>query len=267
VKAIGRRDIEALHHSLKATPYHANRVLALLSKMFGLAVEWGWRPDNPTKGIERYHEEKRQTWLSAEQLASLEGALDSYADSDAADALRLVILTGSREGEVLNAAWDQFDLDRGVWTKPSHHTKQKRIEHVPLSTPALALLERMAARRNGSPYLFPGRYGDKARVTLRRPWIQVCKAAGLATEVRIPGKRGELIRYKPTVRIHDLRHTFASHLVSKGESLHIVGKLLGHTQPQTTARYAHLSDGALRDATNRFGDILRTSKRRAGTAH
>jgi len=124
----------------------------------------------------------------------------------------------------------------------------------------------MEARKNGSPHLFPGRYGDKARVTLRRPWIQVCKAAGLATEVRIPGTRGELIRYKPTVRIHDLRHTFASHLVSKGESLHIVGKLLGHTQPQTTARYAHLSDGALRDATNRFGDILRTTKKRATPA-
>jgi integrase len=266
VQAAGRRDIEALHHSLKATPYRANRVLALLSKMFSLAAEWQWRTDNPAKGAPRYHEDKRQSWLNADQLEQFERALAAYPEPDAADALRLLILTGSREGEVLGAAWDQFDLDRGVWTKPSHHTKQKRIEHVPLSEGALIVLKRMEARKNGSPYLFPGRYGDKARVTLRRPWMQVCKAAGLATEVRIAGKRGELIRYKPTVRIHDLRHTFASHLVSKGESLHIVGKLLGHTQPQTTARYAHLSDEALRDATNRFGDILQTSKRRATRA-
>jgi integrase len=101
-------------------------------------------------------------------------------------------------------------------------------------------------------------------VTLRRPWVQCCKAAGLAVQVRIPGKRGrQLIRYKPTVRIHDLRHTFASHLVSKGESLHIVGKLLGHTRrrPETTARYAHVADEALRDATNKFGNILQRNER------
>src|SRR5581483_484623 len=104
-------------------------------------------------------------------------------------------------------------------------------------------------------YLFPGRETGNARVTIRRPWVQVCKAAGLATAVPFKGKRRELVRYKPTVRIHDLRHSFASHLVSKGESLHIVGKLLGHTLPQTTARYAHLADSPLRDAADRFGAI------------
>jgi integrase len=157
---------------------------------------------------------------------------DSYADQGAADALRLLILTGAREGEVLGATWEQFDLKRGTWTKPSHHTKQKRTEHTPLSTPAVDILKRMAKANNG-PHLFPGRMGDHARVTLHRPWIQVCKAAGLASEYRISGKRRELIRWKPSFHVHDLRHTSASHLVSKGESLHIVGNLLGHTQPQT----------------------------------
>ncbi len=179
---------------------------------------------------------------------------DSYADQGAADALRLLILTGAREGEVLGATWEQFDLKRGTWTKPSHHTKQKRTEHTPLSTPAVDILKRMAKANNG-PHLFPGRMGDHARVTLHRPWIQVCKAAGLASEYRISGKRRELIRWKPSFHVHDLRHTSASHLVSKGESLHIVGNLLGHTQPQTTARY--LADAALRDAANRFGSIIR----------
>jgi integrase len=261
--------LSKIHRSLKATPYRANRVLALSSAMFRWATrnnqakaKWGIA-DNPARAIERYHEEQREKWLTQEQLESLQRALAAYPDPEAADAIRLLILTGSREGEVLNADWSQFDLQRGIWTKPSHHTKQKKIEHVPLSKASLIVLKRMAARRNGSPYLFPGRRENAARVTLRRPWVQVCKTAGLALEERIQGKRRQLVRYKPIVRIHDLRHTFASHLVSKGESLHIVGKLLGHTQPQTTARYAHVADTALRDAANHFGDLIRGGKKMA----
>lgn len=257
VSAVGRRDIESLHHSFKATPYRANRVLSLLSTMFFLAGKWGMRADNPTKGIPRFHEDRRETWLTAEQLEKLEAALNSYPQQEAANVLRLLILTGSREGEVLGATWDQFDLQRGIWTKPSHHTKQKKIEHVPLSKAALLVLTPMAEQKT-SPYLFPGKAKGtaKARVSIRRPWVQVCKAADLAAEVRIPGKRKELIRYKPTIRIHDLRHTYASHLVSRGTSLHIVGKLLGHTQAQTTQRYAHVADEALRSATNDFGKMM-----------
>ena len=255
VSRVGRRDVEKLHASLKATPYHANRVLSLLSKMFSLCHEWGWRADTPTKGIPRFHEDKRELWLTTEQLENLKRALAEYPDQNAADALRLLILTGAREGEVLSAEWEQFDLKRGVWTKPSHHTKQKKIEHVPLSRVALDVLTRMEKAKTG-PYLFPGRLHNGHRVTLRRCWVQVLKAAGLATEERIQGKRRVLVRYRPRVRIHDLRHTYASHLVSAGQSLHIVGKLLGHTQPQTTHRYAHLADGALRDATNQFSGIF-----------
>jgi integrase len=255
VRAVTRRDIETLHHGLKETPYRANRVLALLSKMFNLGVQWGWRTDNPAKGIPRYPEDRRETWLPGEQVESLLTALDNYSDQSAANAIRLLIVTGAREGEVLSATWDQFDLKRGIWTKPSHHTKQTKIEHTPLSETALQLLKRMNAGRTSSA-LFPGISG--ARVTIRRPWVQVCKAAGLATSEQIPGKRKEVLTiWKPAVRIHDLRHTFASHLVSSGESLHIVGKLLGHTLPQTTARYAHLADRALRDAANKFATGLK----------
>lgn len=255
VRAVTRRDVETLHHALKQTPYRANRVLALLSKMFSLAMEWGWRADNAAKGIPRYPEDRRETWLTAEQVEALLEALDNYADQSAANAIRLLIVTGAREGEVLSATWDQFDLKRGIWTKPSHHTKQKKIERTPLSRSARELLRHMNAART-SPALFPGQKG--ARVTIRRPWVQVCKAAGLAVTEQIPGKRKKFLAiWKPTVRIHDLRHTLASHLVSSGESLHIVGKLLGHTLPQTTARYAHLADRALRDAANRFATDLK----------
>jgi|HubBroStandDraft_2_1064218.scaffolds.fasta_scaffold18613_2 integrase len=269
LSAIGRRDIESLHHSLKGTPYKANRVLSLLSKMFAQDKHkfkdsspfWS---DNPAKGVPRYHEDKREFWLTNEQLDELEKALNSYPVQDSANAIRLLIWTGSREGEVLKAMWTEFDLKRGFWTKPSHHTKQKKVEQLPLSTPALTLLNKMAESKTGD-YLFPGsgRRVGNSRVSLRRAWMQVCKAASLAREIKVPGKRTdkttgqrkELTRYRPMVRIHDLRHTYASHLVSHGESLYVVQRLLGHTQSKTTERYAKLADVALRKATEHFGEI------------
>ena len=264
LKSIGKKDIESLHASLKSTPYRANRVLALLSKMFTLASQWGLRADNPAHGVPRFNEDRRERWLSAEEIGRFWEALENYKDQNAANALRLLLLTGAREGEVLKSDWDQFDLERGIWTKPSHHTKQKKIEYVPLSKAAVALLIEMKSKSSGGP-LFPGAKrkgkggkltgGDK-RVSLRRPWVQACKAAGLVEAIKVKGKKQIITRHRPLVRIHDLRHTYASHLVSAGMSLQIVGKLLGHTQPQTTARYAHVADAALRNATESFATIL-----------
>jgi len=264
-------DLIRIHKSLSTTPYVANRAMSLASAIFAWALKKPERKEkyciaeNPVRTVKRYHEDRHEVWLTTEQLESLQSALDAYSGQDAANVIRLLILTGAREGEVLKAAWDQFDLARGIWTKPSHHTKQRKIEHVPLSEAALLVLRRMAAHKTGK-FLFPARQGKSAaRVTIRRPWVQVCKVAGLTTEKRIQGKRKELIRYKPIVRIHDLRHTYASHLVSRGESLHIVGKLLGHTRPETTDRYAHVADGALRAATNRMGDMLNANQPKNST--
>jgi integrase len=130
----------------------------------------------------------RSGWLSAEELSQFTGALDAYHDQNAANALRLLLLTGARAGEVLKADWTQFDLERAVWTKPSHHTKQKQIEHVPLSPPALEMLSAMKPKGAIGP-LFLGRTGSKARVSLRQPWVQACKAAGLAEAITLKGKR------------------------------------------------------------------------------
>jgi integrase len=227
--------------------------------MFSVTVEWGWRSDNPAHGVPRFHEDRRERWLQVEDLQRFTQALDAYPDQNAADALRLLMLTGARASEVTQSEWPQFDLQRGTWTKPSHHTKQKRIEYTPLSEPAIQLLKRMRPSV-ATGLLFLDANG-KPRVSLRWHWMQVCKAAGLVeTHVR-KSKRGTITRYQPTVRIHDLRHSYASHLVSAGVSLHVVGRLLGHTQPQTTARYAHLQDSVLRDATNRFGEIFRTASK------
>lgn len=249
VKAIGRRDLDELHQNLGHHPYQANRLLALLSKMFSLAVAWGWRLDNPAKGIQRFSEGRRDRWLKTDELGALSKALNAYPDERISNALRLLILTGSRLGEVMNASWDQFDLVRGVWTKPSHHTKQKKTEHVPLSGAARLLVSELRSKAIEElgdeaqlakyPFLFPGNVEDRPLQDIHRAWSKICVAAKL-----------------DGLRIHDLRHTYASHLVSGGHSLPLVGRLLGHTQAATTQRYAHLADDPLRKATEEFGMMV-----------
>jgi len=274
ITAVVTRDIEKLHTSLKATPYQANRVKALLSKMFNLAMKWKLRPDNPAREIPTFHEDQRESFLTIEQMQKLREAIERYPDASARNALLLLMLTGSREAEVLKATWEQFDLQRGVWTKPSHHTKQKKTEHVPLSPETRKLLDSMAPEHLSGP-LFPGTKGkgkdgkvtgSDRRVSLKRPWVQVCRAAGQVEVIKGKGKRRTITRYKPTLRIHDLRHNFASHLANKGVSLQVVGGLIGHTQIRTTQRYSHLQDAALRDATNLFGSIYAAAgKQKTGT--
>jgi len=242
VASIAYSDIDRLHRKLSETaPYQANRLVALLSKAFSLAIRWKMRADNPCKGVERNHEERRNRYLSGDELRRLTEALTMHKPRAAADAVRLLLLTGARRGEVLSAEWSQFDLAEGVWTKPSSHTKTKIEHRVPLSAPARQLLAEMRANAPDSTYLFPARAGaETGHLTeIKKSWAALCKAADLSG-----------------IRIHDLRHTYASVLASAGLSLPIIGALLGHTQPRTTARYAHVSDDPLRAATERAGAII-----------
>ncbi len=245
VEKISTLDLQKIHVELQRTPYKANKLRDLLSKMFNLAVQWGWRPDNPVKGIEKYKEYKRHRWLNNEEVQKLWLVLDSHPNQNVSNVIRLLLLTGSRRNEVLYATWDQFDLEMGVWTKPAHTTKQRRMEHLPLSTSALDILIKMKIE-SISPFLFPGKVPGKPLQEIKKSWDKIRKKAGI-----------------PDVRLHDLRHTHASHLVSSGLSLSIVGKLLGHTQASTTQRYAHLADEPLRQATELFGGKIRklTSKK------
>jgi integrase len=245
VDAIGRRDVEAIQVGMKDRPYQANRVLSLLSKMFNLAIEWKWRPDNPAKGIERYQEQKRERWLSDEELRHLCAVLDEHPNTRAANAVRLQLLTGARLGEVLTSRKEDFDLHRGIWTKPSHQTKQKRTEHLPLSAQALILVTLIIETSDaGSPFLFPGNKPGQPLHEIKKFWSVFLREAGI-------------VNY----RRHDNRHTYASHLVSSGLSLEIVGRLLGHTTATTTKRYAHLADDPLRAATDQFGSKIASFQR------
>ncbi len=233
VAAVMHADIDAFHHKLSArAPTHANRTLAVLSKMFSLAVRFGWRPDNPCRGIERNQEHKRHRYLSGPELTLLSKALAELDDQQAANAVRLLLLTGARRGELLAARWTDIDIDAGVWSKPAATTKQAALHRVPLSAAAGRLLGEMRAEAGAdAEWLFPAGGGGH-RGHLNAAWDALRKAAGI-----------------PDARLHDLRHTYASVLASAGLSLPIIGALLGHATPTTTHRYAHLFDDPLRAAS------------------
>jgi integrase len=240
VADIRHLDIERLHRKITdhGTPVRANRTATLLSKMFALAVRWEMRVDNPVRGLDRNTEEKRARYLSGDELRRLTVALVEHPHQQAANAIRLLLLTGARRGEALNARWQQFDLETGVWTKPSAHTKQNREHRVPLSAPALQLLVEMRVNSQ-SEWVFPSPAGTGSLGDIKKSWASLCRAAEISG-----------------VRLHDLRHTYASVLASAGASLPVIGALLGHTQPNTTARYAHLFDDPLRAATERAAAIV-----------
>jgi integrase len=181
--------------------------------------------------------EKRTRYLSGAELDRLTVALDKLPDQSAADAVRLLLLTGARRGELLAAKWANIDLDAGVWNKPGATTKTKTLHSVPLSQPACRLLAEMRERAD-SDYLFPARGGGH-RGHINAAWIGLRKAAKL-----------------PGVRLHDLRHTYATILASSGLSLPVIGKLLGHSTPIMTLRYSHLTDDPLRQATERVGVVI-----------
>jgi integrase len=242
-------DIDALHRKVtrERGPFRANRVYALLSKMFSLAIKWKLRSDNPCKGVEKNDEPKRQRYLSGPEIERLTVALDAEPDQQGADIVRLLLLTGARSAEVLSATWDQFNLDTGVWTKPHTSTKQKEEHRLPLSDEAVELLKRLYAGSGiKAKYVFPGDSPLKPRASIRHFWERIRKAADLGD-----------------VRIHDLRHSHASLLVNAGYSLPVIGAVLGHKTPSTTARYAHLADDTLRHAVKSVEAKILPMKARA----
>jgi integrase len=218
----------------------------VLSKMFALAVQWRMRPDNLIKGqegFERNPEIKRKRYLSGDELKRLTKALAKHPDQTVADIFRLLLCSGARRGEVLAMRWADVDLTAGKWVKPGSTTKQKTEHEVPISAPVRQLLSAIAERQSGKhglpEFVFPGN-GDKGHVVeVKRAWKSVCKAADISG-----------------LRIHDLRHSFASQLASGGASLPLIGAPLGHSNPVTTHRYSHLFDDPQRAAVERVGAVI-----------
>ena len=225
----------------KPTPVRANRVGEVVRKMFTYAVKWGWREDNPAMGFRRRMETPRERYLSQQEIIRLGMALDAAEDMRAANIIRLCMLTGARVGEVRQARFEDFNLEHLAWAKPATTTKQRRVHRVPISDEAAVIVRQCRqAVFTGCPWLFPGDTPGQPVQEVRRFWRRIQKEAGIED-----------------VRIHDLRHTFASLLVSGGASLEMIGKLLGHSQMQTTQRYAHLVDSPLRAGVDAVASAFR----------
>jgi integrase len=240
IKSVTFIDVDRLHRSItkRGATYQANRVVSTLSSMFALAVKWRYRPDNPCKGIKRNKEHPRERYLTEDEVPRLMRTLDAERDQVNADLLRVALLTGARRGELIALRWQDVDLTKGRWTKP--HTKPGEKQHVPLNAQACAVLAARYAKdpEVEQPFL-RGRKLATAERAVERCWGRVCKAA-------------ELER----MRVHDLRHSYASQLANRGVGLFVIGKLLGHKRVQTTARYSHLFDDTLREATEQAGRAI-----------
>jgi integrase len=234
VADIKHSDISGLHYGLRQTPVIANRTVAVLSSFFSWCERHGHRPklSNPAHGVEKYDENSRERFLSPRELARLGIALSRAERKQtetafALAAIRLLVFTGCRRNEILHLRWEDVDLDRAVIMLPRSKTGRRPVY---LSAPALAVLSSLP-RVAKNPYVIVGEREKQHLVNLRKTWVRICKVARLKN-----------------VRIHDLRHSFASVGVSGGASLPIIGRLLGHTQAATTERYSHLAADPVRAA-------------------
>ena len=242
VAGITRADVADLHHAMRATPYAANRTLGILSAMFSAAELWGLRPQgsNPCRYVKRFREKKRERFLSDAEYRRL-GAVLREAESTGTEsatavaAIRLLMLTGCRLSEIMNLRWEDVSLQAGELRLRDSKTGAKRVH---LGGPAVAVLRGME-RKEGNPWVIAGRRPGTRIASLHFPWARIRRRAGL-----------------DDVRIHDLRHSFASGGLLVGEGLPMIGKLLGHSQVQSTARYAHLADDPVKAAADRIASRI-----------
>ena len=241
-RAIGdlkRLDIVRLHQELSDKPYQGNRVLALLSVFFNWTEKHGLRPDgfNPCRHVEKYREGRRERFLSQAELGRLGDALrqaerDNSCSPWVISAIRLLTFTGARRNEILTLRWEHVSEEHGCLMLPDSKSGRKVIH---LNAPSLTLLQTIP-RFEGNLYVICGDKAGRHLANIEKPWRRIRKAARL-----------------DDVRLHDLRHSFASVAASGGQSLVVIGKMLGHTQPATTARYAHLADDPVKAASDSVG--------------
>jgi integrase len=269
---VSRREVAKLHLAMQDRPYQANRLLAVIAAMYSFGGKRNMVPEhcNPARRIDKYPEHRRERFLTADEIERLGVALreaettglpwrvDESASNakhvakpdkrrtvlspHATAAIRLLVLTGARLREILDLRWCDVDLSRGLLFLPDSKTGKKTVV---LNTAALGVLDTLAvlagaddplALRSSTAFVITGNEPGKPRADLHKPWKSVAQRAGLEA-----------------VRLHDLRHTYASFGAGSGLGLPILGKLLGHKEAATTQRYAHLDSDPLRRAANEIG--------------
>jgi len=245
IKEIGRSEVAGFHQKYAHTPRRANMALAVVSIIMSWAEEFGFRPanSNPCKGIRKFAENKRERYLTKDELGRLGTALSEAETTGrisvyAAAAIRLLILTGARRGEILTLKWDYIDLEKQLIFLPDSKTGAKTIN---VNLPTIAVLQSIPRLVN-NPFVIVGKVHGQPMVNIQKPWNIVKELADLKD-----------------FRIHDIRHSFASVAAESGASLLHIGKLLGHKKSATTERYAHLADNPIKDLNNDVGRSLASS--------
>ena len=250
VREVTRQHVLDLHLKLQHIPYQANRVLEIQSKIFNLAELWGWRGEkgNPCRHVRKYKEQKRERFLSDEEFRRLGEVVNEMEARRSvtvyeAATIRLLMLTGCRKNEIVKLKWKDVDIDAGEIRIPDGKTGARLVPLSPAAAEVLSGLPRQARR----PWVILGTRSGRHLGDLQPAWERIRERAGL-----------------DDVRIHDLRHSFASRALALGESLPMIGMLLGHTQVQTTARYAHLQRESIKASASRIAGSIGADIRKRG---
>lgn len=253
INKITEDDISRLHAKGAANKTEANRRRELIRKMFNIAM--GWYPTavykNPAVGtsIKTYEEGERDRYLTGSEIGHLIQAMytieaeapDVYKTS--INAIRMILFTGARPGEVYGMTWDEINLDDGIWTRSALRNKQKKLHVVPLVKDALILLKHIKSQVVETQYVFPSPSSPNRPIgEVKKTWAKVIQTAEIENPIG--------------TRLYDLRHTFATHLVASGQSLFSVGKLLGHSTTKVTERYAHADLDGLRSVLGSMDHVF-----------
>ena len=250
IRSIERRDVQDYISKNKHRPIGCNRSLGTLSSILSKSELWGYRDrnSNPCFRLERYPENKRERFLSKEEFAAIDAAMQR-AERNLTESphimamIRIMMHTGCRPGEARFLKWEYVDFENRILRLPKEATKEKRPKTL-FITPYLYDVLRGLKRMEGNPYVVVSERNDgRAIADIKKPWDRIKRAAGITTELHL----------------HDLRHSHASMANSLGYSLPMIGALLGHTQAQTTLRYAHLATDHLRKAADDISNHIAAS--------
>lgn len=241
LRLITRKDCQQLHvdmvEKMKLSPASADHAIKFMRRALNLAVQWDYLEKNPLKNFELFLVSNEiENYLDSTQREKLLGILRTDSNRMVCHILMLLLSTGARVNEALTATWKNISIENRVWKVEAAKSKNKKIRTIPLNDSALWVLQQLDTQGK-SEYLFPSPVTGKPQLSITRPWYRIRKLAGVK------------------IRIHDLRHGFASMLVSGGRSLYEVQQILGHSDPKVTMRYAHLSSKTLQDAAN-AGSVL-----------
>ena len=250
--SIGREEVATLQYGLHKTPIMANRIVDMLSRLFNMAEAWGIAPEggNPCRFVQKYKERSCERFLSEEEFRRLGRVLDDVeaegkVSPSAVAAIRLLMLTGCRHGEIVTLRWEDVDLEAGDLRLRDAKTGARQVALSPAAVRVLSGIPRVA----DTPWVIAGRKPGTRLANLNASWLVVRARAGL-----------------DDVRLHDLRHSFASRALALGESLTMIGKLLGHRKVQTTARYAHLAQDSVKASAARVAESLKADMARGGSS-